>query len=97
MARNTFVAQVTINITSLGPALFSNDGNIGNADNRKPCINLLIDNTNIIDCYKKFNVLLFKEALIINERKPTVNTGLKSIQGIATVLMCFKTKCINFM
>ena len=72
MARNTFVAQVTFGITSLGPALFSNDSHIGNAGNRNSRINLVVDNTNIIDCYKKFNVLLFKEALKRNERKPTL-------------------------
>ena len=32
------------NITSLGPALFSNDSNTGNADNRNSRINLVIDN-----------------------------------------------------
>ena len=70
--------QYLLNITSLGPALFSNDSNIENADNRNSRINLVIDNTNIIDRYKNFNILLFKEALKINERKPTLNTGLKA-------------------
>ena len=67
-----------LNITSLGPALFSNDSNIKNADNRNSRINLAIDNTIIIDCYKNFNMLLFKEALKINERKPTLNKSLKA-------------------
>ena len=58
--------------------LFSNDNNIGNADDRNARINLVIDNANIIDRYKEFNILLFKEALKINERKPTLNTGLKA-------------------
>ena len=71
--------QYLLHITSLGPALFSNDSNIRNADNRNSRINLIIDNTNIIGCYKKFNIILFKEALKeINERKPTLNTGLKA-------------------
>ena len=70
--------QYQLNNTSLGPALFSNDSNIGNADNRNSCINLVIDNTIIIDCYKNFNILLFKEALKVNERKPTLNKGLKA-------------------
>ena len=83
--------QYLLNITSLGPTLFSNDSNIGNADNRNSRINLVIDSTedvkelssnildstNIIFSYKKFNILLFKEALKINERKPTLNTRLK--------------------
>ena len=61
--------QYLINITSLGPALFSSDSNIENADIRNWCINFVIDNTNLIDCYKNFNVLLFKEALKIKETK----------------------------
>ena len=46
--------QYLLNITSLGPPLFSNDDNIGNADNRNSGIHLVIDNTNIIDHYKNF-------------------------------------------
>ena len=46
-----------LNITRLGPALFSND--IGNADNRNSRTNLVIDNTNIIDRYNNFNILFF--------------------------------------
>ena len=65
------------NITSLGPALFSNDNNIGSAGNRNSRINLVIDNSNIIDRYKKFNILLFKEANKIKEIKPTLKTDLK--------------------
>ena len=67
-----------LNINSLGLALFLNDSNIGNADNRNSRINLVIDSTNIIDRYKKFNILLFKEALKINVRKPTLNTSIKA-------------------
>ena len=70
--------QYLLNDTSLGPTLFSNDNNIGSADNRNWRINLVIDNTNIINRYKNFNILLFKEALKINERKPALNTGLKA-------------------
>ena len=70
--------QYLLNTTGLGAALFSNDNNIGSADNRNSHINLVTDNTNIIDRYKNFNILLFKEALKINERKPTLNTGLKA-------------------
>ena len=74
--------QYLLNITSLVAALFSNDGNTGSADNRNSHINLVIDNTNIIDCYKNFNILLFKEALKINERKPTLNKGLKALKEL---------------
>ena len=70
--------QYLLNITSLGPALFSNVSNIGNADNKNSHINLFIDNTIIIARYKNFNILLFKETLKINERKPTLNKGLKA-------------------
>ena len=38
---------------------------------------LVIDNTNIIYRYQNFNIILFKEAMKINEIKPTLNTGLK--------------------
>ena len=70
--------QYLLHITSLGSALFSNDNNIGTANNRNSRINSIIDNINIIDCYKNSNILLFKEAMEINERKPTLNTGLKT-------------------
>ena len=63
-------------ISSLSPELFSNDSSVGNANNRNSDINLVIDNTIIIDRYQNFNIALFKEALKINERKPTLNTGL---------------------
>ena len=45
-------------------------------------INLVIDNTNIIDHCKSFNILLFKEAIKMNEIKPTLNTGLKTSNTI---------------
>ena len=69
--------QYLLNGTSLGPDLSSNDNNIGSVDNRNSRINLVIDNNNIIDRYKNFNILLFEEALKINEIKPTLNTSLK--------------------
>ena len=70
--------EYLLNITSLGPALFLNDNNIMVADNRNSRVSLVIDKTNIIDRHKNFNILLFKEAIKINERKPTLNTGLKA-------------------
>ena len=70
--------QYLLNITSLILALFSNDSNIGNADSIHSRINLVTDNTNIIDRYKNFNIRLFKEALKINGRKSTLTTGLKT-------------------
>ena len=59
--------MLLFNITRLGPVLFSNDNNTDNADNRNSRINSVIDNTNIFDRYRNFNILLFKEALEINE------------------------------
>ena len=55
--------QYLINITSLVPALFSNENNVGSADNRNSRINLVIDNTNIIHRYKSFNILFFLKKL----------------------------------
>ena len=55
--------QYLLNISSLGPALFSNDSNIGNADNRNTRINLVIDNTNIIDRYKNFNIFFVERSI----------------------------------
>ena len=70
--------QYLHNISNLGPALSSNDNNNENADNRNSQINLVIDNTNIIGRYESLNILLLKEALKINERKPNLNIGLKA-------------------
>ena len=70
--------QYLLNISNLGPALSSNDNNNENADNRNSCINLVIDNTNIIGRYESLNILLLKEALKINETKPILNIGLKA-------------------
>ena len=80
--------QYLLNIISLGQALFSNDSNIRNADNRNSRINLVIDNTNIIDRHENFNILLFKEALKMNERKPSRNNSkaskeLQLFQGVS--------------
>ena len=47
--------------------------------NRNSPINYFaIDNIKIIACYKNFKILFFKEAIKINEIKPTLNIGLKS-------------------
>ena len=66
--------------------MFPNDSNIGNADNRNSLINLVIDNTIIIDRYKNVKILLFKEALTINEIKPTLNKGLKASKELQLFL-----------
>ena len=46
-----------------------NGDNSGSADNRNSRINLVTDNSNIIHRYKNFNILLFKEAIKINEKR----------------------------
>ena len=66
--------------------MFPNDSNIRNADNRNSLINLVIDNTIIIDRYKNVKILLFKEALTINEIKPTLNKGLKASKELQLFL-----------
>ena len=70
--------QYLLNITGLGPSLFLYDNNIVRADNRNSHVNLVIDNTNMIDHHKNFKILFFEGAIKINERKPTLNTGLKA-------------------
>ena len=74
--------QYLLNITSLGPSLFLNDSNIVKADNRNSRVNLVIDNTNIINHHKNFNILFLEEGMKINERKPTLNTGLKASKEV---------------
>ena len=58
--------QYLLNITSLVPELFSDDNNIGSTENRNSHINLMIDNTKVIDCYKNFIIdfFLFFEVFI---------------------------------
>ena len=65
-------------ITSLGPALFSDDNNIGITDHVNSRISLGIDNAKIINRYKNFSILLFKEEGKVNEIKATLNTALKA-------------------
>ena len=71
--------QFLLNVTNLLPPLFLDDNNnTEGTENRNWHINLVIDNTKIIDCFKSFIILLFIEAIKINEIKPTLNTGLKA-------------------
>ena len=94
--------QYLLNITSLRSPLFSNDNNIVRADNRNPGINLFIGNTNIIDRHKSFNILLFKEAMKINDSKPTpkhkIHYPLKWIQlnGNVKIGYCIIKNWTNF-
>ena len=77
--------QYLLDITSLGSSLFSNDDNIGATDNRNSRINLVINNTNITDRYKNFNIIFFKEAMEINEIKPILKAS-KELQLFYCVL-----------
>ena len=52
--------QYLLNITSLGPELFSDDKTVGRAGNRNSCTNLIIDNTNLVDHYKNVNILFLR-------------------------------------
>ena len=47
-------------------------------DSKTSCINLVQMNTRIIDCLKNWNILLFKKAIKIKEKKLILNTGLKA-------------------
>ena len=47
-------------------------------DLRSARINLVQDNTTIIDRHRNWNILLFKEALKIKQLNPILNSGLKA-------------------
>ena len=70
--------QHMFNITKLTPSLFSDSTVDDVQDLRTSRTNLVQMNTRIIDCHKNWNILLFKEAIKINEKKPILNTGLKA-------------------
>ena len=74
------------NIAKLTPSVFS-DSIVDNAEETKSSrINLVQMNAIIIDCHKIWNILLFKEAFELKEKKPNLNIGLKAyINGITTV------------
>ena len=50
-----------LSLSSLGPALFSENGNVGPTDNGSSQINSVIYNIKIVDCPINFRILLFKE------------------------------------
>ena len=70
--------QYMFNIAKLTPSLFFDSTVDDVQDPRMYHINLLQMNTRIIDCHKNWNLLLFKEAIKIKEKKPILNTGLKA-------------------
>ena len=75
------------NNAKLTPSVFS-DSIVSNAEDPKSSrINLVQMNARITDCHKIWNILLFKEAFEMKEKKPNLNIGLKAyINGITTVL-----------
>ena len=70
--------QVMFNIAKLTPSLFFDSIVDDVQDPRTSRINLVQMNTRIIYRYKNWNILLFKEAIKIKEKKPILNTGLKA-------------------
>ena len=73
--------QHLFDIASLHSSLFTSsapDQNSDKFDLRTININLVQDNTEIIDRHKNWNILLSKEVLKIKEFNPIVNSGLKA-------------------
>ena len=73
--------QHLFDVASLLSSLFTSSAPIQKSDKfdlRTTCINLVQDNTEIIDRHKNWNILLFKEALKIKESNPILNSGLKA-------------------
>ena len=66
------------NIAKLTPSLFFDSIVDDVQDPRTSRINLVQMNTRIIYRYKNWNILLFKKAIKIKEKKPILNTGLKA-------------------
>ena len=66
------------NITKLTPPLFSDNIVVDLQNLRTSPINLVQISTRIIDSHNNWNILLFKEAIKIKEKKPILNTGLKA-------------------
>ena len=72
--------QHSFDIVSLHSSLFLSSASIQNSDkfDLRTCINLVQDNTEIIDKHKNWNILLFKEVLKTKELNPILNSGLKA-------------------
>ena len=69
--------QHLLEIGKLAPSLLTNNIIDDEFDLRSSHINLVQMSTQIIDCHKNWNVLLFKEVIKIKEIKPTLNNSLK--------------------
>ena len=70
--------QHIFNIAILTPSLFSDSIADGVHDPRTSHINLVPMNIRITHCHKNWNILRFKEAIKIKEKKLILNTGLKA-------------------
>ena len=70
--------QHIFKIVKLTQSLFSDSIVDDVQDPRMSHINLVQMNTRIIDCHKNWNILLFKKAIKIKEKKPILNTSLKA-------------------
>ena len=66
------------NIAKLTPSLFFDSIVDDVQDPKTSRINLVQINTRMIYRYKNWNILLFKEEIKTKERKPILNTGLKT-------------------
>ena len=65
-------------IAKLIPSLLSGSIIDDVHDSRTSPINLVQMFKRLIDCHKHWNILVFKEAIKIKERKTILNTGLKA-------------------
>ena len=67
-------------IHNMSPSLFSDTwfSDAGSDNHRALRIELVQNNTTIIDRHNNWNILIFKEALKIKELKPCLNSGLKA-------------------
>ena len=54
------------------------DGDVKTPDYREININIVKNNVRIIDSHSHWNVLLYKETIIIRELKPLLNIRLKA-------------------
>ena len=67
-------------IHNMSPSLFSDTwfSDAGSDNHRTLRIELVQNNTTIIDRHNNWNILLFREALKIKELKSCLNSGLKA-------------------
>ena len=54
------------------------NGDITTPNHRDININIIMNNVQIIDCHRNWNVLLYKETLKVKELKPLLNNRLKN-------------------